>query len=212
MQKQIDSMNLEIAHTSSKLSDIEAGKFTPEMSQSLDKIVESKGRSIQDEVRKDCLEMHKRRTKVIVYNMEESDSSNGDARKEFDTVSLLDLLHNKLQLPRTAKPKTFFRLGRKDSRPSGAGAESRRPRPIKVIFSHEGEKQDFLSRFAEVKKAGNDSLGDVRIGPDQTKWEQMEYKRLKEELSMKLQNGETDLVIRDLQIKKRFRNWPGSNA
>lgn len=37
----------------------------------------------------------------------------------------------------------------------------------------------------------------VHIGNDQTKWEQMEYKNLKDELVRRKRSGESDLIIRD---------------
>lgn len=74
-----------------------------------------------------------------------------------------------------------------------------------MILSNEWEKQELLNRFLEARKGDLSNTGNVRIGHDQTKWELMEYKKLKEELVRRNQNVETDLVIRDLQTRKSVR-------
>ncbi|KAJ8045458.1 hypothetical protein HOLleu_08472 [Holothuria leucospilota] len=207
LQRQMDDIQEELAKSTSRLSKVEAGVFTPDMNGSIIKLVDDKGTDIRDGMRKDYLEMQKRRNNIIVYNLKESSDVETDGRKEYDSRALADLFYSKIGVPRSVEPKAFYRLGNREANDRGA-----KSRPIKVILSNEWEKQQLLNRFMDVKRGEISDVGDVHIGHDQTKWEQLEYKKLKEELIRRKQNGESDLVIRDLQIRKRVRNWSGTNA
>ena len=80
-----------------------------------------------------------------------------------------------------------------------------KPRPLKLVFQSEWEKQEVMSKFIDCKKAKSNHVAELSIGHDKTKWEQEEYNKLKSELIARLERGEQDLVIRDLKIVSRFR-------
>ena len=80
-----------------------------------------------------------------------------------------------------------------------------KPRPLKLIFRHEWEKQEVVSRFIQCKKAKSAIVSELSISNDRTRWEQEEFNRLKLELAERRESGEQDLMIRDLKIVSRFR-------
>lgn len=158
MQRQIDNIQKEVVTSSAKIVKIENGEFTPQMNDAVVKLVEADGLTYRDEMHKDFLEIEKRRSNAIVFNLAESNNVNGEARKEFDKEALDDLLYNKLKVPKNVEPKAFFRLGKKESN----DARGSKPRPVKLIFPHDWEKQELINRFVECKKQSYD-LGNVHI-------------------------------------------------
>lgn len=207
IQKQIDDLGEVVEISSSKISEIESGQFTEAMGASIESIIVNKSKEVNIELKKDILEMERRRVNAVVFKVKESNSPLAEVRKEYDFKVVEDILHNKLNLPASVKPKQIFRLGSFNKE-----GENVRPRPMKVVFQQEQEKQQMIDAFSQASKENRAEVADFVVAADKTKWEQAEYKRLKQELIRRKESGETDIIIRDLEIvRKRVRHPPNSN-
>ncbi|KAJ8022862.1 MAM and LDL-receptor class A domain-containing protein 2 [Holothuria leucospilota] len=129
----------------------------------------------------------------------ELDSSNGYERKSHDERKVDNPLHKELDILSGIVPENMFRLGVRGE----GGASSQNPRPLKVIFKQEWEKKEVIRKFAHASKTRKEALAGLSIGDDRTKWELAEFNQLKQELARRKENGEDDLVIRDLRIAKK---------
>lgn len=201
MQKQIDDLQQEVQAAGSRLNEIEAGNLSEGMVAAMGNIAEVKVKEGSQDVRKDFLDMEKRRFNAIVFGMAESDSREPEARKKFDTEAT-----NKLLLSlgiNSIKPSHLFRIGAMKEGPQSSPLG--KPRPLKLVFRHEWEKHEVVSKFIQCKKAKSVIVSELSISNDRTRWEQEEYNRLKLELAERRESGEQDLMIRDLKIVSRFR-------
>ncbi|KAJ8020545.1 hypothetical protein HOLleu_08693 [Holothuria leucospilota] len=200
MQQQIDDLQQEVQASGSRLNDIEAGKFTDNMSSAVGEIASKKVMESSQAVRRDVLDMEKRRMNAVIFGLSESGSGDPEIRKSHDAEAITELL-GKLNI-NTIRPTHLFRIGAVKERPQGSLVK---PRPLKLVFQSEWEKQEVMSKFIDCKKAKSNYVAELTIGHDKTKWEQEEYNKLKAELTARLDRGEQDLVIRDLKIVSRFR-------
>ena len=86
----------------------------------------------------------------------------------------------------------MFRIGRKDSN---------RVRPLLVCFTSEESKLAVLSNAPRLRF--HDIYKKVFIAPDMTRFERAKHKKLVEELKQRRQQGETNLIIKNVSIVQR---------
>ena len=148
------------------------------------------------EFRRDCEEIEKRRTNIIIYKVTESVKAESKARKEDDEAHFKATLV-KLSLPEMTV-KAVARLG---SRNEG------RERPIKLVQGSEAEKEMVLNRVQELRRSDKPEdiaiVESIQIAPDFTLRQRTERKTLIQQLEHKKQEGEEDLVIKGNSIVKK---------
>jgi len=180
----LELMNCDISSIKNELSDViktdlEAQKKT--LAESVfhqvdtkietvhDKIIEAKLAESMEEVR----DRDARKTNVVVFGLEESDSIETDIRIEHDKNkidNLLTSIKGDLLIP---KVKKMIRLGKpamKEER-----AHGKKPRPLKVLLTDETSKNEFLEKARNLRRIPNNI---VFIAPDLSQKERAERKIL----------------------------------
>ena len=132
--------------------------------------------AIQDAVESEVRESRKidrRKNNIMMYDIEERESEEDDS--EADHIKVKSILKDQLNLP-NVKIAKVFRVGRRQEL---TPAPRKRFRPIKVIFSNEGDK---LMKNYWAKK---DKKVDLQFGisNDHTRFESRQYTKLKEKLN-----------------------------
>jgi len=93
-------------------------------------------------------EIQKRKTSVIIHGVSESADTSSDERQKYDNEEMENLLH-KLGSD-TVSVNKIIRLGKK---PETSGAK---PRPMKVVFASEEQKDAVLSKAKNVLRKGKE--------------------------------------------------------
>ena len=116
-------------------------------------------------------EREKRKLNVMVYNVPESEASNGLEKKEEDLNRLNNLFKDNLQI--SANITKVIRLGKRDDK----------PRLLKVSLGSADQKSNLLRNKAKLKKDSNpEHIKNIYISPDYTPLEQKKRKALREQL------------------------------
>lgn len=116
---------------------------------------------------------------IIMFNVEESKSSDVSTRIEHDKHCLVDIF-SQLELNEPSDLKVS-RLG---------GLSAKKPRPLKIIFSDTSVVTECLRRKNKLNGT------DVRISADYTPMQRKQYKKLSEEVKLRRANGESNITIR----------------
>ena len=158
------------------------------------------------ELRRDQEEIERRRTNLIIYDVEEPTHVDDRDRRRVDAASVTTML-TKLNL-QEIELKAVTRLGKKTEG---------RNRPIKVILNTERDKVKVLSRMQELRQSREpqDNLArDSHITTDLSQKQRSDHRALVQQMEKRRQEGEEDMVIRGGRIIKRkpFRVRRASEA
>lgn len=129
-------------------------------------------------------ERNKRASNLILYNINESDSTQSDLRITHDlnqvNIVIKSILNNATTLP---SPVKVIRLGR---------SQSNKPRPLKVVFNSVSDVFDIL------KNKRNLSIDhpNVSVSSDRTQIQRDYMQKLREQLTTRSSNGENGLTIK----------------
>ena len=159
------------------------------------------------ELRRDQEEIERRRTNLIIYDVEEPTHVDDRDRRRVDAASVTTML-TKLNL-QEIELKAVTRL---DKKTEG------RNRPIKVILNTERDKVKELSRMQELRQSrepqDNNLARDSHITTDLSQKQRSDHRALVQQMEKRRQEGEEDMVIRGGRIIKRkpFRVRQASEA
>ena len=132
---------------------------------------------------------------VIIHGLPESEAKTFADRELADHKLFQGLLNKLLRPTEVVDVQKHFRLGK---RPNDL-SERARPRPLKVVLDSEEQAKLILARRFRIKDNG---CG-VFFQPDYTPAERKKRRQLVLEMRLRLQNGETNLVIYNDQITHR---------
>lgn len=124
---------------------------------------------------------------VILTSIPEPELSDLNERRDFDRSEVLKIL--RAIYKDCPEPVKISRLGK---------YESGKSRPIKACFGSQETAKLIL------RNKNKENCGVVRIYSDQTKYQQIFMKNLKEELQHRTQNGETNLTIKYIKGTPRI--------
>lgn len=135
-----------------------------------------------DELLKEMEERIHRRDNIIISGVPELSEGTAEERKRKDCEIVQDIL-NKI-VDEVPISKAIYRLGR--PRPD-------RARPIRVVGLDASDKANILRKSRSLKRDTN--YGKIYVNPDLTPRQQKEAKELRDELKMRKEIGEDDIVI-----------------
>ena len=145
------------------------------------------------------VDRERRKMNVVVHNLPEQDGDTLAERMEKDQHLFKDLIKEGMNL--IVKPTKAFRVGRK---------VEDRPRLLIVSLDSVETKMDVLKLASQLRHLT--TWKRIYVTPDLSKKEREENKRLREELSMRRQEGEEDLMIRRGRIVKVNSEKPSKPA
>ena len=140
-------------------------------------------------------EIQKRKTSVIIHGFGESVDPSPDERQKYDNEEMENLLH-RLGAD-TVSVNKIIRLGK---RPETSDAK---PRPMKVVFASEEQKDAVLSRAKNVLRKREGALNGIFMHQDLTMKQRKRRQELVAELKHRQSNGETNLIIANWKIVER---------
>ena len=144
-----------------------------------------------EEIVNEVMERQNRKQNLIVFGVEEQpqiSTNNNNQRSAIDKSAV----ENILQLVRPDADVSGIkiqRLGRFSQQNPG-----NKPRPIRVILNDEFEVQKFI-RNAKVLKS-NVNYNNITLSFDRTPKQNASYRQVKEQLGIRISNGETNLRIK----------------
>lgn len=168
------------------------------LEQKIDKMgINSRGSEISemDSIANEIDERNRRKRNIIVCNVEENSHSKLDDVIREDKSRICTLLGT-IDPSVTASDLKCFRLGRRNNN---------KPRPIKVILKHENQ-------VIEIMKNRFKLSAPIRVYRDQTVIQRNKYMKLKDELKIRGQNGEKDLIIKFIKGIPRIINTNSKNS
>ncbi|XP_063909845.1 uncharacterized protein LOC135127332 [Zophobas morio] len=144
-----------------------------------------------EEIVNEVMERQNRKQNLIIFGVEEQpqiSTNNNNQRSAIDKSAV----ENILQLVRPDADVSGIkiqRLGRFSQQNPG-----NKPRPIRVILNDEFEVQKFI-RNAKVLKS-NVNYNNITLSFDRTPKQNASYRQVKEQLGIRISNGETNLRIK----------------
>lgn len=139
----------------------------------------SSSNNLEENLMVELTERLSRSKNIIITGLAEQKSANYKERQDADKREVLNILQN-ITSDRS-DPINIIRLGK---------YASGKHRPLKVCFSTKDEAL-FVLRSKNTK-----DLGSVKIFSDQTPQQQPYFKKLKDELKSRIDNGEMNLTIK----------------
>lgn len=174
LQEMSDRLEQRVVQVENKVTVLETQEPEPNTNQELlDKV--------KDEV-KESLDQEKRRLNVIIRNINED---NADIHTFVDEIFTNVMNLNNISI------QNIERIGEK---------KEDYVRPVKVTVKTFSMKKMILA--GSKKLATNENFKDIYIAPDRTKKQQLQMKKLRDELKDRRENGEKDLIIKNGVIIK----------
>ena len=141
-------------------------------------------------------EINKRRFSIIIHGLVESSDENAETRTREDEDKITNLLHE-ISCDEVSV-SDMVRLGKRPDE------NTTKPRPIKLTLASEGQKEKILRRSKNLKRNSN-GLEKVFIHTDLTPKQRERRHQLVQEMKLRQTKGETDLIIVNGKIVKKWR-------
>lgn len=143
---------------------------------------------LMEEVVAEAKERIRRSRNVIIRGLREQTGSAAQ-RKEADFAAVSNIIGLINEGGPSIEPLSVIRLGRVE--------RARGPRPVRVVFTHEGDARRVLRNKAKI--LGKDGMNDVKLQDDKTPQEIRYLENLRSELDRRRQSGEDNITIRYLK-------------
>jgi len=176
--------------------------------QSLKDYVQTAVEEQAQETNAEQLEKEKRKTSIIIHGLAESGAQDSSERAEDDNCAMASMLQ--VMGCAEAKVTKAIRLGKYQT-PNQAGTSSK-PRPVKVAFETEADKNEVLKSSKNLKTMEEGAWSSVFLHQDLTMKERETRRALIQELKRRKTNGETDLILVGLKIVKRRYSQPNEEV
>lgn len=148
-----------------------------------------------EEILAELNEQNLRKKNIIMTGIEEPHSTNPKERHDYVTMEVLKHLNQILE--NCSEPIKIIRVGKYKQNVN---------RPVKVFFESE-ETVKFILR--NKTKVSNDA---IKMFADQTPYQQIQYKNLKDELNQRTSNGEENLRIKYIKGVPKILNIPAKKS
>ena len=150
----------------------------------------------------DIEERERRKSNLIIYGLPESDEVNPLQRKDDDTQKARSAISQSFGEESLSILATY-RLGRKSEG---------KTRPLKVVLKSADVRDEILRRYRAAVSAESLPDSSIQLSRDRTQREREEYRRLRNELKLREDKGEENLMIRRGKIvQRRFREEHNQN-
>ena len=166
---------------------------------SIDEKIEAAVERKMTHVLEEAKEKEKRKHNIIVVNLPESLERTPEERKREDEERVRELIGKVTDVPR-GEIGDPIRLG-----PIRIG-QNPRPRLLRMVVRTE-EAKNKIMRNVYALNEGVPFDKRVYINHDNTPHEREKYRELKTEMQRRMENGERDLVIRNMKITKRQNRY-----
>jgi len=172
LQKENNSLRAELSSLKTKFDNLDVGSTTPQTT------------AFAAQLLRENSESNKCAFSAILYGITESRSASAALRIADDNSEVSRVLES-ISLPVSNNFK-LFRLG---------GPSSRKPRPLKMIFSTKDEAASLLRSYRSALNDGLKLPDNLRIVRDKTTLERQLLRSSHAELELRQQSGESDLCI-----------------
>lgn len=138
-----------------------------------------------EEIINEVSDRQRRRLNVVIFGVNEQPIEMGrDTRSQEDVSAVSAILTS---IRSNSLINNIQRLGRYSN-------NATRPRPIKITLACESDVTYILKNAKSI--TSQERFKNIRLSPDRTPKQIEHYKKLKNELGARLNNGESDLVIK----------------
>ena len=185
----IDYLIKQMETMQSVITKLESGFTGTSLDEKIERVVERKLAKALDERN----EKEKRKCCLIVVGLQESEEARQSERSREDTSRLRDLLSKIDDSLAETLVEEPVRLGKKTNR----------PRLLKIKVKDETAKEKILKNYQELNRNVQRKEDKIYFNPDHTPLERQRYKDLREQIVIRTNAGERDLVIRNGKIVSR---------
>jgi len=187
-----------VQHMDNEIEECKKGRRIDDM-KVMDCVEKVMSERVQD-TKSEEAEVEKRKTNVIVHGLPESDAMEVDER-ESDDAGQISMLMYELKCSDTEVLQAV-RLGSRVR--EGDDGIPRKPRPVKLVLKTEEQKHDILRNSKNLRWREEGGWKNVFIHADLTLKQRELRRKLVSEMKMRKENGETDLIIVNGQIVKKW--------
>ena len=137
-------------------------------------------------------EIERRKCNLIIYGVPEPTSAELEDKLEEEYAYICEAYKKTVSFER-GHIKDMFRLGKK---------QQEKDRPLLIKFHDEDSKMEVLKASGDLKLKINHEVIKVYAANDMTQKQRSEFKKLKQELKTRKDNGEEDIGIRGNKVVK----------
>ena len=212
-------VNSEIGNVKTELAKIAAGEFPKAMAEAVAKLSSERGPASGDEqsanldpnevqsmidkkTKEHLLELddrNRRRTNLLVFKLRESTEDSKEAKKKEDVAMAHQILKD---IQSTHKPTDIRRLG-------NPAAEQTRPRPLRISFNSQEERDMVIRNFHKSKKSAENDKDKNSVGNENETDEPLISKIAMRKDFTPLERKEEDELYATLRAKREESEQSG---
>ena len=162
----------------------------------VDKVISTRTQDTVDEE----AEKNRRKTNVIVHGLPES-SAQDSAERETDDLGMVSTMLHAIKCD-DVEVGQVVRLGKRPE--SASSSELQKPRPLKLVFRTEDHRTQVLKSAKNLRREEEGVWKGVHIHADLTMKEREARRKLVSEMKQRKEEGETDLIIAQGRIVKKW--------
>ena len=193
LKKQVEGLETQVSSGNKQIADL---------NNKLDQTNEDLAKQI-DERFDEARERDQRSYNLIIYEVVEA-SGQAEKRKEADEKEVARRFEE--LLPKNEiKIDGVYRLGKYQGgdEDEDENAVKPKPRPVKVVLQSRKDKDLLIRKLTQQRKNNPDKVKHIKMSSDRTKQERDQYKKLRQELEDRTNNGEENLYIRGDKVLQR---------
>jgi len=157
-----------------------------------------------EEDKEEDAEIAKRKTNVIVFGLNESQSDDAEESNMEDSCKISEMLHE--MNVSGIGVRQVFRLGACQT------DQDAQPRPVKVVLDNEEQHQTMLKSAKNLRNAVRGGWNKVFVQPDLTPKQRMARRQLVTQLKERQLRGESNLIIVNNKIVTRRNVWMSTGS
>jgi len=191
MQQRIQSVEREVqeVQTAKKLENTQVMDY-------VEKVISTRTKDSTDEE----AEKNKRKTNVIVHGLPES-SAEDSVERETDDLGLVGTMMHAMKCD-DVEVNQVVRLGKRPE--STSSSDLQKSRPLKLVFKTEDQRSQVLKSAKNLSREEEGVWKGVFIHADLTVKEREVRRKLVSEMKLRKEQGETDLIIAQGKIVKKW--------
>lgn len=176
MKNEIQNLVDSVHTTDVKISSLESDVHKLQVTQ-----IESDLRNMvpYDDVLSELNDQNNRKRNILIAGIQETKSNNVEERRHLDKAEIMKTIN--LISENCPEPTKIIRVGK---------YKSHENRAIKVCFESEDTAKYILRNKSKLKSM------EIKVFADQTPYQQTRFKKLKDELTRRTEEGESNLIIK----------------
>lgn len=191
MKNEIQNLVESVHSTDVKISSLESDVHKLQVTQ-----IESDLRNMvpYDDVLSELNDQNNRKRNILIAGIQETKSNNVEERRHLDKAEIMKTIN--LISENCPEPTKIIRVGK---------YKSHENRAIKVCFESEDTAKYILRNKSKLKSM------EIKVFADQTPYQQTRFKKLKDELTRRTEEGESNLIIKYVKDIPRIVTVPPKN-